>query len=232
MTPPLEPPRHGYRGVPTPPPTARRPRSLTVAVSREAGSRGGTVAAAVGRLLGWPVYTQEMLDFLARDDAARADLLADLPDDTRQWAAAETARLAFDRGLDPASDTVAVAGLVLSVAARGDAVVVGRGAGFLLPPDATLHVRVVAPIEQRVAYLSQWLRMTGPEATAEVRDRDRRRAAFLSAFTAQDVSDPAVYDVVVNSARLGLEGAAEVVAAAVRAKQLAAPSEADEVDPV
>src|SRR5687768_15625531 len=99
-TPPeaVGPPLHGFRGAPTPPPVVNRPAGLTVAVSRESGARGGTIAEAVGRALGWPVYPQEMLDFLARDEAARAELVADLPPSARLWAEAEHARLLTARG--------------------------------------------------------------------------------------------------------------------------------------
>src|SRR5581483_12010496 len=195
------PPLHGYRGAPTPPPAVLRPRGLTVAVSREAGARGGTVAAAVRRTLGWQVYDHQLLDFLARDEAARGALLADVPAAAR-------------------SDAVAVAQFVLTLAARGEAVLVGRGAGFLLPPATTVHVRVVAPVGERVAYLGQWLRLTEAEAAAEVRRRDRKRAEFLAALTDRDPDDPTCYDLVVNSGRLGLEASAELIAQAVRAKQL------------
>jgi cytidylate kinase len=214
------PPLHGYRGAPTPPPAVLRPRGLTVAVSREAGARGGTIAVAVGRVLGWQVYDHELLDFLARDEAARGELLADVPASARQWAEAELAKFARARELAAGSDAVAVARFVLTLAARGEAVLVGRGAGFLLPPATTVHVRVVAPIEERVAYLGQWLRLTEAEAAAEVRRRDRKRAEFLAALTDRNPDDPTCYDLVVNSGRLGLEASAELIAQAVRAKQL------------
>ena len=224
-----QPPLHGFRGTATPPPTARRPRGLTVAVSREAGSRGGTIAAAVGRRLGWQVYDQEMLDFLARDEAARAELEADVPDPARQWAAAELVGFVHARGLTPGSDLAAVARLVLALAAKGEAILVGRGAGFLLPADSTVHVRVVAPFEQRVAYMGQWLRLTEPEAAAEVRSRDRKRTELLAALAGRDVNDPAAYDLVLNSARLGVDACAELVALAVRSKQLPSEPPSDEL---
>jgi cytidylate kinase len=214
------PPLHGYRGEPTPPPVLLRPRGLTVAVSREAGARGGTIAAAVGRQLGWQVYTQEMLDFLARDEAARQELLADVPASSRLWAEAELSRLTRGRDLAPGSDAVALARFILTLAARGDVVLVGRGAGFLLPAATTVHVRVVAPVGERVAYMGQWLRLTETEAAAEVRARDRKRAEFLAALTDGDSDDPAAYDLILNSSRLGVEACAELIAQAVRAKQL------------
>jgi cytidylate kinase len=206
-----------------------RPGGPTVAVSREPGARGAEVADAVGRALGWPVYPQEMLDFLARDEAARAELVADLPTPARLWAEAEHLRLVKARGLAPTSDTAAVARLILTLAARGGTVLVGRGAGFVLPPESTVHVRVVAPLADRVAYTSQRYMLSAPEAAAEVAGRDRRRAEFLAAFTDLDPADPTGYDLVVNSSRLGLDGCVELVAAAVRAKT--APVDSTEFDP-
>lgn len=218
------PPLHGYRGAPTPPPMMLRPRGLVVAVSREAGARGGTIAAAVGQQLGWQVYNQEMFDFLARDEAARSDLVADVPPTARLWAEAELARLIRNRGLTASSDSVEVARLILILAARGDAVLVGRGAGFVLPADTTVHVRVVAPLDQRVAYVGQWMRLNGAEAAAEVAERDRRRARFLATLADGHPDDPTGYDLVLNSDRLGVEACAGLIAQAVRAKQMPAPA--------
>jgi cytidylate kinase len=214
------PPLHGYRGAPTTQPMRLKPWGLTVAVSREAGARGGTIAAAVGRLLGWQVYTQEMIDFLARDEAARQELQADVPATARLWAEAELARLTRTRMLVPGSDAAAVTRLILILASRGETVLIGRGAGFVLPAETTVHVRVVAPAGQRVAYLSQWMRLTEPEATTEVQRRDRKRAEFLATLTDGDPDDPIAYDLVLNSDRLGVEACAELVVQAVRAKQL------------
>ena len=213
------PPLHGFRGDAPPggPPT--HPRGLTVALSREAGARGTTIARKVGELLGWQVFDQEVLDYLQLDDTGRARLLADIPPSARAWADAHLARLRRDRRIDPAPETVEMLRLVLAVAARGDVVIVGRGAGHLLPPETTLHVRVVAPFDARANYLAQSLRLTRDEATAEVRRRDDRRATFLTRAVFQEPADLSAYDVVVNSTRLGIEGAAQVVGWAVRTKQ-------------
>ncbi len=80
------PPLHGYRGeAPTPnPPT--RPRGLSVAISREAGARGGTIATKVGTLLGWQVFDTETLDYLVQNDTARGQFLAEVPDAAKVWA--------------------------------------------------------------------------------------------------------------------------------------------------
>ena len=214
------PPVHGFRGdTPTPPPLTH-PRGLSVAISREAGARGATIARKVGELVGWQVFNQEGLDYLIQDDTARGQLLAEVPASARAWADAHLARLQLNQQIASDPDTVAMIRILLAVAARGEAVIVGRGAGFLLPAESTLHARVVAPFERRVAYFAQSLRLSREEASAEVRARDDRRAEFLKRTLNRDPADPIGYDVVVNADRLGLEGAAQFISWAIRTKQM------------
>ena len=212
------PPMHGYRGD-EPLDASAFPRGLTVALSREAGARGTTIAHKLGGILGWQVFDQEMIDYLIVNESGRAQILAELPDGGRQWVEERYRKLWGDRGLKTDPETESLIRLVLAVAARGDAVIVGRGAGFLLPGETTLHVRVVSTLDSRVNYLAQALRMTREEAAEEVRARDDRRARYLTRSLLCNPSDPTVYDLIVNTGRLGVEAAAQCIGWAVRTKQ-------------
>ena len=212
-------PLHGYRGLDTPAPLLERPQAVTVAVGREAGSRGVSVGLAVAARLGWPAYPQDALDSLAHDAEARAQLLRDLPAAAVQWADLETAKLLFRRKLPPDDPAAAVARLIFALAARGECVLVGRGAGFLLPRATTVYVRVVAPFDDRAAYLGQLLRLTADEGAKEVIQRDARRGEFVARLTDRALHDPTSYDAMLNTARLPDALIAEVVAGLVRAKQ-------------
>lgn len=79
---------------------------------------------------------------------------------------------------------------------------------------------MVAPLPSRVAYLAQRLRLSREDAAAEVCARDERRAKYLTATLGRDPADPTGYDAVVNSDRLGIEGAAQFIGWAVRTKQM------------
>jgi hypothetical protein len=213
----IAPPLHGFRGDaagPKPP----TPKGLTVAVSRQAGARGGSIARRVGRLLNFPVYSADTLDYLVRDDAARADLLAGLPAGAKEWADATASRLLAGRA---GAETADMVKLILALAARGECVVVGRGAGFLLPREFTVHARLVAPLPERIAYMADWLRLTPDEAAEEVRVRDRRREKFVTGIVEVDPLDPAGYDLVLNSGRLGESVAAGLIVQAVAARTAA-----------
>ncbi len=212
-------PLHGFRGATDGAPAAR-PHGLTVAISRQAGARGTTIARKVAEILDWQVFDHDTLDYLAQNDTAREQFLAEVPAGALAWADAQLARLFRYHGLNAEGESLRRVRLVLAVAARGSAVVVGRAAGFLLPAETTIHVRVIAPLDSRVAYMAQELRLTRPEAVEEVRARDERRALFLDQTLARDPSDVTAFDVVVNSDRLGVEGAAQFVGWAVRTKQM------------
>jgi hypothetical protein len=224
------PPLHGFRGDTAPAPRPPRPKGLTVAVTRQAGARGGSVARRAGKLLGWQVFDQESLDYLTRDETARAELLTDLPAGAREWAAAQAVRLSVGKDWGPGSGTAEVVRLILTLAARGEVVIVGRGAGFLLPAATTLHVRVVAPLAEREAYLGDWLRLTPAEAAAEVRNRDRRREALIAALSDLDPADAGLYDLVLNTGRLGEFAAAGLIVQAVAGRVAAAEGSSAEFE--
>jgi cytidylate kinase len=97
---------------------------------------------------------------------------------------------------------------VLTLARHGRGVIVGRGAHFLLDPKTTLRVRVIAPLEVRVARIAARDGLRDDEARAKILRIDGERVAFNRQHYGADIADPAHYDLVVNAGTLGLEGAA------------------------
>ena len=95
---------------------------------------------------------------------------------------------------------------------------IGRGAGYVLPPRSTLHVRLVAPLQDRIAYMSQWLRLTIDEAAEQVRLRDSRRGDFIRTHFHRAPGDVHQYDLALNSSFLGEDTCVELIAQAARAK--------------
>src|SRR5213082_30102 len=83
---PRESPLHGFQGDRgAAPPAPGVPSGLTVALSREAGARGGTIGRRVGRKLGWPVYDQELLEYVSQEGSLHQELLDGLPPAASAW---------------------------------------------------------------------------------------------------------------------------------------------------
>jgi len=215
-----ESPRHGFRGDPIPADRSRAvPAALTVAISREAGARGGSIGRRAGRALGWQVYDQEMLEYIAQEGNFCQEVVERLPDPVRQWAAERLQTLLREQSVSQHPSVLNLARVILALGGQGEVVLIGRGAGCLLPAATTLHVRVVAPEEDRIRYMSQWLRLTVEEAAERVRLRDNRRAEFLTTHFHRQPGDLYQYDLLLNSSLLGEDLCAGLIIQAARQKQ-------------
>ena len=210
-------PRHGFQGDRGKVPDVRHaPLGLSIALSREAGSRGASIARRVGRELGWQVYDQELLEFMSQDISAREGLVEGLPAACLGWIERRSKTLEQTCGVDEHSPAYPLARTMLALAAQGEAVLIGRGAGCVLPRASTLNVRIIAPLPDRIAYMSQCLRLTTAEATERVTGRDEHRAEFLRKHFGRTPSEVHQYEMLLNSSELGEETCAELIARAAR----------------
>lgn len=224
-------PRHGYQGdrgrEATPP---AFPGGLTIAISREAGSRGGTIARRVGRKLGWQVYDQDLLEYMAQEMTLGRTPLEEQEETAlagaAEWVEDRLQQLLREQTLSQHPSVINLARVILTLAARGSVVLIGRGAGFLLPPATTLHVRILAPLQDRISYFSQWHRLTVEEASEKVQQLDQRRADYIVTHFHRQPNDIHQYDMLLSSSLLGEDICAELVAQAAPAKQEAARPEA------
>jgi cytidylate kinase len=220
-------PLHGYQGERDRSTGPVVPPAPSVAISREVGARGGEVARRFATKTGWPLYDAELLGYSSQDPEALSTLLAELPPEAGKWI---EGRMMSLRSLgvlrnDPSFESVSR--LILALAAKGEAVFVGRGAGFILPRETTIHVRMIAPLADRISYMSQWLRLSRAEAEAQVATREAKRAEFLAQCLHLS-DDGIIYDMVLNSSALGEELCAELIFQALSCKRPKKPSDSSE----
>jgi cytidylate kinase len=99
---------------------------------------------------------------------------------------------------------------------RGMAVILGRGAAYILPPERALRVLVIAPRAVRVERFAGEHAIPVSEAADRLEQEDALRNDFLRVQFGVDPDDPTHYDVVVNSERLGRQASARVIVEALR----------------
>ena len=220
-----ETPLHGYRGPTCAAPQLGAPAGMTIAISREAGARGGSIAKRAGVKLGWQVYTQEMMEYLSHEGGFRLEIDTQLAPAALAWIDEQQQRLLHEQSLSRNPSMLDLSRVVLALAAQGEAIMLGRGACLLLPAATTLNVRLVAPLADRVAYMSQWLRLSEEQAAQEVGSRDQRRADFLMTHFHRKAGDVHQYDMVLNTSLLGEERCADLIVHAAKAKLSAFASE-------
>lgn len=199
--------------------TGYRPAHVTVCLSRETGSQGGTIARKVARLLHWDFYDQEKLEYLAQEEHLEHELWAGLPPEARQWAEEHIQKLVRQQRLSQHPSIQRLARALLAIGCRGRAVILGRGAGYVLPVASTLLVRVVAPLNDRIRYMSEFLRLTEDQARDYVHKTDRQRMEFVQTHFGIDPNEVHQYDLVLNSSLLGVEASTQVIVVATRHKE-------------
>jgi cytidylate kinase len=107
--------------------------------------------------------------------------------------------------------------IIRDLAAGGQIVILGRGSQMILRDvPRALHALCIAPAEVRYQRLAERDEIGLEEARRRAVETDQARDAFYRKFWKTDVEDPRLYDVTVETARLGFEAAAEVVASAAR----------------
>jgi cytidylate kinase len=225
-------PRHGFQGNRGERrPLATVPAALTIAVARESGARGGTIGRRVARKLNWQVYDHDLLEYMTQDTVVRQGIFDSLTPPVNEWVASHLEVLLREHNLGKDPSVVNLARVVLALGAQGEVVLIGRGAGFILPRASTLHVRMMAPLQERIAYMSQWLRLPLPEAAEKVRTRDARRAEFINTHFHRQPGDIHQYDMLLNASVLGEETSAALIVQAARARSAQLqPETASEVE--
>ena len=179
----------------------------TICISRQYGARGAEMGRQVAERLGFRFYSQELIHDVAEQAHVRAQLVESLDERVRDGISEWMSGL-IKRGVFEPSDYLRnLSKVVLTLARHGKGVIVGRGAHFLLDARTTLRVRVIAPLEVRVARIAERDGLTGDAARTKILRIDSERVAFNKQHYGADIADPAHYDLVVNAGTLGLEGA-------------------------
>jgi cytidylate kinase len=180
-------------------------------ISREAGAGAGTIARLVCEQLGWDVLGRELLDCMANQFHLEKGMVEFVDEKTTSWLLDVFGKW-LDRQVVTESEYVTHLGQVVLMAARhASTVFVGRGAQFLLPRHRGLAVEIVAPLPQRIERIMRRDGLSRDDARRHLERTDRERREFVREHFHHDVSDPHLYDLVINLEHLAPEDAAELI---------------------
>ncbi|MBE3576366.1 MAG: cytidylate kinase family protein [Limnochordales bacterium] len=175
-----------------------------VTISRQLGSGGDWLARKLSEETGYLLIDKPKILFLLGEKLrhpGRVRLLEERPPSFLE-------HLVHAR--DDVDELVELA--LRELAARHDLVVVGRGGQKLYAEmQEALHVRVVAPLAARVSRLARELEISQEEARERINKIDRERADFLRYRYGIEVDDPTLYHVIINTGRVPLEEALQLL---------------------
>ena len=201
------------------PASAHRPGIYPViTLSMEPGSGGSLVAQKVANMMGFDYFNRELLEVVAKRARVTPQVLAKLEHERFSGIQDFIACLLDPKYLWPGVYLEHLQNMVNAISGRGHAVLVGRGANFILPAGNRMSVRIVAPMALRVENVMREFSVTEEEANKRVSHRESRRSAFVKNSFHADINKTVHYDIVINMKDLTLDTAAEMVCAAWVAK--------------
>ncbi len=204
----------------------REPRPVrAVTISRQAGCGAMEVATKLAARLQaetpldqpqWTVFDRNLMEQVLADHNLPARLAKFLPEDRITYLQ-DIADELF--GLRPDSWTVIeqITETTLRLAELGNVILIGRAGNIItarLPH--VLHVRLVAPLDQRIARIRAVLQKTEVQARRFCEQEDAARERYVKKYFKAEVSDALRYHLVINTGLISLEEAARLIAEAVR----------------
>jgi cytidylate kinase len=185
----------------------------TITISRQMGSLGREIGRRLGEQLGWRVVAREVINEAARRSGAPEAALAAIDElNLLGSCPSPEACLAYRQAVDQVVQEIAGQGRLVLIGRAGQVILAGR-------PDV-LHLRTIAPRELRAERVAEWQGIPLRAALAQIEASDRFRKNYLKRFYGIDWNDPIQYDLVINTGRVTLDQALQLILAALHAHQV------------
>jgi cytidylate kinase len=184
-------------------------------IGRSFGSGGGSIGQAIGKKLGIPFYDNELISKVAEENGYSRNLFAG--EEKRSLFSMSSffasSRLSYmDSGY--VNDDVMFniqSEVIRGIAEKGDAVIIGRCADYILREKKCLNVFIGAPEEYRIQRLMKEENLTEDEAEKLMRKKDRTRETYYNYYTFGAWGHASNYHLCVDSSVLGIDGTADYI---------------------
>ena len=192
-------------------------KNTIINVGRQFGSGGGFVAKAIGRKLDIPVYDNELISKAAEESGYSKSVFESGEKRKSLFSMSSffaSGRLPFGESSGYINDDMLFkiqSDVIRNIAEKGNAIIVGRCADYILRDLDCLDVFVCAPMEFRVQRLVKNEGLDPEEAEELMRRKDRTREAYYNFYTFGAWGVASNYDLCVDSSILGIEGTADFI---------------------
>ncbi|MGD0836749.1 MAG: cytidylate kinase-like family protein [Polyangia bacterium] len=189
-----------------------------VTISREPGCRGESISEEVAAELGLHLYTWEIVEQIAKDEHVSVQVVSTLDEKARteieDW-------LTGFQGTNNLSEYAYLGDLkriTFAIAAHGSAVILGRGASFLLPPEKRIAFLFVSPLEVRIRNVMEDRGLSEKHARERIVKVEAEHHQFAKKYFQADILNSAHYHLVINTAFVKPETIAGIMKEVIRQK--------------
>jgi len=108
-------------------------------------------------------------------------------------------KIVYDMILDAELFQKIVQRIIISEAKKDNIIIVGRGAQCILKDfEKAIHIRMVAPLSDRIKWLVEREEISEEEAKEKILEIDKRKRKFLKYYFKEDINDCNLYHLCIN----------------------------------
>jgi len=188
-----------------------------ITIGRQLGSGGREIGERLSKELGIAYYDEEIIRKAAVESGISKDVMAsydEKPTTSLLYSFAMNATSYIGNDTKPLEMRAYLAQIdaIKNIADSGPCVIVGRGADHILSGRAKLiKVFVVADMDYRIHRVMERRKVSEEQARILIQKTDKSRAVFYNYHTDQKWGNARDYDLCVNSAKSGTDGAVDLV---------------------
>ena len=190
-------------------------RLPVITVCMEPGSGGSIVAQEIAKKLDFDFFHRDIINEIAKSSHISSQVIETLEKERLTGINDFISSLINDKYLWPGLYLEYLMKVIHVIGKHGRAVIVGRGANFILPLQERFSVRVVAPLEVRVQNVTREYSVSENDAKRRILRRESRRRAFVRQSFHEDIADPLNYDLILNTGKLSIKSAVNAVIGAI-----------------
>jgi cytidylate kinase len=187
-------------------------------ISRETGSGGRLIAQSVAKKLGLKYYDKRIVDLIVKRAKERKELIQSLDEKNLGFIEETFASLFGAKGMSSSTYFRYLVKVILALANQKKCLILGRGANFILPPQRTLRVNVIAPLKTRIANSMQYEGNSLTKAKAMIKKIHFNRKDFIKRYFRKNISNSNYYDLVINTENLTVDQATTIIVNAFKQK--------------
>ncbi|MCF8111234.1 MAG: cytidylate kinase-like family protein [Desulfobacteraceae bacterium] len=174
-------------------------KASVISISRQPGSRGNEIAAKIAEAFGYDLFDKEIIKLMAENTRISSKVLETLDEKGLSMIEDVIATIVEERHLWPDQYIKQLMKIIGTIGRHRKAVIVGRGATFIIPAEENIRLRFIASLENRIKRVAGELNITREEARCRIYDIEARRRSFTRRYFYAGIDDPANYDLVINT---------------------------------
>ncbi len=198
----------------------QEPPGPVITISREPGCEGHALAKRIAEELKIDLFDRQIIQEVAKSSSMSERVVSSLDEKGRSILDNWIQFLKSVRWFSSDEYVYHLTSVIGTIHEHGGAVILGRGANMVLPPEDTLRVRFIAPMDARVQNLAKELNVSTEKAKQQIIKEESDRKAFIRKNFHTDIDDPVNYDLVINIQYLNADKIVNIVKNSLKYKKL------------